>query len=159
MSEVIVSFYGPIVVGWSAPLRFERRLRGSLAAFTEVAASEFRVIHDPEDPRRLRISSAESWGGFVPGWEYRVWPAAGLTCATSSLPASPDIPYLIDFEETGCPEDIDQSGYIDTVEVLLILAFWGPAETSAAQTADINGDGNVGIDDLLQILACWGPCG
>ena len=156
---VVLQFHGPLVADWIEPLRFQRRRMNDVGAFDAVPSGSFRVETDSQDPRRLRVMAADAWNGFEPGWEYRILPTEQLTCGpVGGVPVSDDVAYHLSIVGEGCPEDLDQSGQIDIVEILLILAFWGPAETPAAGAADVTGDGQVGIDDLLQMLRCWGPC-
>jgi len=51
------------------------------------------------------------------------------------------------------PGDIDGDGDVDTADLLLLLAAWGPCEDCPE---DINGDGVVNTVDLLLLLANWG---
>ncbi|MBL6998152.1 MAG: hypothetical protein ISR75_06925 [Phycisphaerales bacterium] len=53
-----------------------------------------------------------------------------------------------------CLGDIDQSGTIDVVDLLAVVALWGTDDTSA----DINNDGVVNVPDLLVIIDNWGTC-
>ena len=54
-----------------------------------------------------------------------------------------------------CPADINADGTVDVLDLLQLLAAWGPC---AACPEDINADGVVDVLDLLQLLAAWGPC-
>lgn len=54
-----------------------------------------------------------------------------------------------------CPADLDGDGVVNVVDLLDLLAAWGPCLGCAA---DIDRDGAVGIDDLLQLLGNWGSC-
>lgn len=56
---------------------------------------------------------------------------------------------------SSCAADIDNSGTIDVVDLLQLLADWGPCVGCAS---DINEDGQVDVIDLLALLAAWGPC-
>ncbi len=66
--------------------------------------------------------------------------------------------YQRDAESAACAADIDESGQVDVVDVLLLLALWGDADTPAADAADVNQDGIVAVDDLLIVIGGWGPC-
>jgi hypothetical protein len=57
---------------------------------------------------------------------------------------------LIDCE--GLPEDINGDGVINTEDLLLLLAAWGPCPGCPE---DINGDGVVNTEDLLLLLGAW----
>jgi dockerin type I repeat protein len=53
--------------------------------------------------------------------------------------------------------DLDGDGHVGIVDMLLLLAAWGPCpDPPAACAADLDGDGNVGIVDFLALLAGWG---
>ncbi len=57
------------------------------------------------------------------------------------------------------PADINMDGTVGILDLLLLLAAWGPCpDPPDACPADLNGDGTVGILDLLTLLANWGPC-
>ena len=51
------------------------------------------------------------------------------------------------------PGDIDGDGDVDTTDLLLLLAAWGPCPGCPE---DINGDGAVNTADLLLLLGNWG---
>ncbi len=54
-----------------------------------------------------------------------------------------------------CPWDLDDSGAVDTVDFLALLAVWG---TDPSGPPDFDNDGSVGITDFLALLANWGAC-
>lgn len=49
--------------------------------------------------------------------------------------------------------DVNGDEGVDIVDLLALLAAWGPCDDC---TADLDGDGTVGIADLLALLANWG---
>ncbi len=57
-------------------------------------------------------------------------------------------------EPTGptIPGDVDGDGTVGILDLLELLAAWGPC---AGCAADIDGDGSVGITDLLTLLGNW----
>ena len=62
-------------------------------------------------------------------------------------------------ESNHCVGDIDGSGQVDIVDILLLLALWGDANTPAADAADVNQDGHrIDVHDLLMVLRQWGGC-
>ena len=44
------------------------------------------------------------------------------------------------------------------VIAITLLAWWGPVDAPAAESADFDGSGAVDIVDLLAVLANWGDC-
>ncbi len=54
-----------------------------------------------------------------------------------------------------CPADLDGSGSVGILDLLMLLAAWG---TNPGGPPDFDGDGSVGILDLLELLANWGDC-
>jgi hypothetical protein len=54
-----------------------------------------------------------------------------------------------------CPADVDDSGAVDTGDLLSLLGAWGACPGCPQ---DIDGDGFVAVPDLLDLLATWGPC-
>lgn len=54
-----------------------------------------------------------------------------------------------------CVWDLDQSGTVDTSDLLSLFAQWG---TNPDSPADFDGDGTVNTVDLLILFANWGPC-
>ena len=54
-----------------------------------------------------------------------------------------------------CPWDLDGTGGVGILDLLALLAAWGP---NPGDPADFNGDGRVDIFDLLTLIANWGPC-
>ena len=56
---------------------------------------------------------------------------------------------------TPCVGDLDGSGSIDIVDMLILLGAWG---TDPGGPPDFDGDGDVGITDFLLLLSGWGGC-
>ncbi|MCZ6542666.1 MAG: hypothetical protein O6768_03285 [Planctomycetota bacterium] len=55
------------------------------------------------------------------------------------------------------PGDLDGDGTVGILDLLALLAAWGPCpDPPAPCPADLDGDENVGILDLLALLANWG---
>ena len=158
-AEVVLRFYGPVQLGWGHPLNIQRRRHDSLDSYEPVAASDFCVEPVEGDPRSVRITAAEAWGGFQAGWSYRIQPNASMLCDLEALvPVSAEVEYIIDLPSAGCEGDVDESGQVNIVDVLLVLALWGQGGTPAGDAADINGDGSVSVDDLLIVIGQWGGC-
>ncbi len=55
-----------------------------------------------------------------------------------------------------CPADVDGDGMVDVLDLLLVLAQWGPCPPICI--GDVNGDGLVDVLDLLDVLTAWGKC-
>ena len=55
-----------------------------------------------------------------------------------------------------CPWDLNGSGGVGILDLLALLAAWGPCE--APCPPDFDGGGTVDIFDLLTLIANWGPC-
>lgn len=56
------------------------------------------------------------------------------------------------------PADLDLDGDVDILDLLILLAAFGPCPVPPAPCpADIDGDGAVGIVDLLMLLSDFGP--
>ena len=58
-------------------------------------------------------------------------------------------------EPVKCLADLDADGIVGILDLLALLAAWGP---NPGHPADFNGDGAVSILDLLELLANWGRC-
>ncbi len=54
------------------------------------------------------------------------------------------------------PGDLDDDGDVDLVDVLLLIAVWGPCNDCNNCPADLDRDCTVGVPDLLTLLANWG---
>jgi hypothetical protein len=58
--------------------------------------------------------------------------------------------------DPGIPGDINGDGVVDVLDLLALLAAWGPCPVPPPEcAADINGDGVVDVLDLLELLANW----
>ena len=55
-----------------------------------------------------------------------------------------------------CVGDINGDGTVDVLDLLSLLAAWGPCSGTCPE--DLNADGVVDVLDLLALLAAWGPC-
>ncbi|MDG2423182.1 MAG: di-heme oxidoredictase family protein [Phycisphaerales bacterium] len=53
--------------------------------------------------------------------------------------------------QPGCPSDLDNSGVVDVIDVLMMLDAWGQAGPG-----DLDQDGTVGTNDILILLADYG---
>jgi hypothetical protein len=57
-----------------------------------------------------------------------------------------------------CPTDLDENGWTDIFDLLILLGDWGACPSSGPCPADFNTDGFVDVFDLLTMLNAWGPC-
>jgi hypothetical protein len=55
-----------------------------------------------------------------------------------------------------CPGDFNGDGFVNIVDLLVLLGSWGPCD--APCPVDLNGDGVVDILDFLDLLNLWGVC-
>ena len=51
------------------------------------------------------------------------------------------------------PEDINEDGVVNVVDLLIVIAEWGALDSPA----DVNEDGIVDVTDLLMVIAAWSP--
>ena len=56
------------------------------------------------------------------------------------------------------PVDLDGDGNIGVVDLLMLLAAWGPCPPKGDCPADFDDSRDVGVKDLLILLGVWGPC-
>ncbi len=56
----------------------------------------------------------------------------------------------------GCPADLNGSGYVDVIDLLVVIDGWGPCVPGCL--GDLNGDDIVGTDDILDVISSWGEC-
>jgi hypothetical protein len=63
---------------------------------------------------------------------------------------------LMIFLELCALGDLDRDGFVGIIDLLALLAAWGPCPAQGDCPADLDGDGQVGIVDLLALLANWG---
>ena len=57
-----------------------------------------------------------------------------------------------------CLGDLDGNAEVNVQDLLVLLANWGPCESSIPCKGDLNGDGVIDVLDLLLLLANWGSC-
>ena len=77
-------------------------------------------------------------------------------CGTPETDTDGDgIPDCID---DPCPADLDDDHDVDVIDLLGLIAVWGPCNSGEPCPADFNGSGDVDVIDLLQLIALWGEC-
>ena len=57
-----------------------------------------------------------------------------------------------------CPPDLDHDGIVGVVDLLALLAVYGPCSDCMSCPADFNSDCDVNVADLLNLLIAWGTC-
>lgn len=67
---------------------------------------------------------------------------------------SEDVDGNFEPDECQCLPDIDGTGVVDVVDVLIVIARWG----GSGPEGDVNMDGMVDVADLLLVLDAWGSC-
>jgi hypothetical protein len=74
------------------------------------------------------------------------WQGAGTTCVDADGDGYSD----------QCPpggrEDLNRDGFVDALDLTILLAAWGTADP----VADINADGSVDATDIAALLGAWG---
>jgi hypothetical protein len=58
-----------------------------------------------------------------------------------------------------CAGDLDETGVVNVIDLLDLLAAWGACPNEGDCPADLNDDDVVNVMDLLILLANWGACG
>jgi hypothetical protein len=83
-----------------------------------------------------------------------------LTANDDDGPSGGSVTALISHPLTfGCAGDLDGDGYVNFIDLLLLLEAWGSCPPAPEPCpADLDGDGTVGILDLLTMLYLFGPC-
>ncbi len=68
-----------------------------------------------------------------------------------------DVDIVVDYVDitwVDCVGDINGSGTVDVVDLLVVIDQWGATDSPA----DVNQDGIVDVSDLLIVVGNWGPC-
>lgn len=115
----------------------------------------------------------ESWGGTIaPGASYSMgftasgsWPPTlpnltlnGVSISMTVIPDGGSGDGGGDASNSPCMEDLNNDGDVNVIDVLGILAQWGPCPNPDDCAADFNGNGGVDVDDLLALIIVFGPC-
>ena len=83
-------------------------------------------------------------GNRITGWT-NTSPGGGRACWLVALDGLPPL----------CPQDISGDGAVSVIDLLDLLAAWGP---HFDHLADFDESGVVDVSDLLGLLGAWGPC-
>lgn len=156
--------YGPVNWNGAMPVTIERRAAGSTNAFVPVTARNFQVTRTAGG-RSLSITAGRGSPGFESGYQYRLRPVQQLYCDISTAPPAPisppavawDADYLLTVIRLPCAGDVNQTGVVNTDDLLLIISLWGQTNP-IVPGADANHDGIVNTDDLLIVITSWGAC-
>ena len=68
---------------------------------------------------------------------------------------TPDILRFLVDAPRACPRDLDRDGTVGFMDLLTLLANWGPCN---ACPEDLDGSGTLDFADVLLVLSAWGPC-
>lgn len=99
----------------------------------------------------VQLASIYGGGGTVAPSEFMaVWADHTTPSAGGSLRAA-----RYQAKATCCRADINQSGFVNVDDLLIVITGWGDCNTCPA---DVNGDSHVNVDDLLAVITGWGPC-
>ncbi len=60
------------------------------------------------------------------------------------------------FAHVSCPSDVNHDVWVNSGDILFVMAEWGPVADN--NPADIDNDGFVGVNDLLSVINSWGFC-
>jgi predicted outer membrane repeat protein len=107
---------------------------------------------------KLRNNTTVSIGGAIYNVESNTVISDSIVCGNG------ETPFVGEWTDNGgntisdecspdCP-DINGDGYIDVSDLLIVIAYWGQANSPA----DLNEDGIVDVSDLLIVIGNWGPC-
>ena len=89
-----------------------------------------------------------------------------LTCAFALAPAAtssdPSSQFVISDggppPPVECPADINNDGFVDVEDFLMVVRQWGCASRDPFCRADCNRDYFVDVHDLVEIIMAWGTC-
>ena len=71
--------------------------------------------------------------------------------------SSDDVSVLLNQCPLPCTADVNFDAQVSIVDLLFILAHWGPCRDKPC-TGDFDGDGTIGPLDLQVVLETWGDC-
>jgi hypothetical protein len=125
----------------------------------DVEIDALTVEHGAESAGRSTIGKVEAVGGGV----FQVVMTAGTMPGVDRFTAVADDgvrPVTLTPEprlEYFALGDLDGNGVVDTADLLIVLAEWGPCpDPPDPCPGDVNGDGVVDTEDLLAVLGNWG---
>jgi hypothetical protein len=172
LSEGDDTIYGGLVTGNGDPVLIDAATFPGLDA-TSVAFDdrEHLVVATADGDVAEFAPGAEDWWDWVPNvsWyaDVQAFGHFGVSRsrtnydpvlnANDTLETPPEELTEDDFGTVvyDCPGDFDNSLSIDVLDLLALLAAWGPCPGCPE---DIDGDGAVTVIDLLQLLDGWGEC-
>jgi len=63
---------------------------------------------------------------------------------------------LTPVDDEPIPGDLDGDGSVGVLDLLMLLAEWGPCDKPGDCPADLDNNNAVDVNDLLTLLASWG---
>jgi hypothetical protein len=67
-------------------------------------------------------------------------------------------PICIECDHGDCPGDLNDDGWVNVADLLLLFDAWGACADPEDCRADLNCDGVVNVSDLLILFEGWGEC-
>ncbi len=147
----------------STELRFGYQCgRGMIGALDNVRIwSRVRTGAEIADDMSVQYTPAQAamMSGLVGSWTFEgMSPLAdGAGQNPEGVLEGPASIEIENFLSPPCPGDVDNSGFVDGVDLAIILTNWGPPSPKYP-AADVNGDGDVNGADLAIVLSGWGAC-
>ena len=123
--------------------RNDSPIGGELVIFTDIGHEEGSGLNP------LKARSAD-----VDGDGYDDLLMITDTIAFRSAGAVGSTQTVVNDHTTGCLGDFNDDGSVTVLDLLTLIAAWGPGNGEE----DLNGDGNVNVLDLLLLIGAWGEC-
>ena len=60
--------------------------------------------------------------------------------------------------DDSCEGDVNGDLAVDVIDLLSVIAQWGPCKVPDGCNGDIDGNGAIDILDLLAVIGVWGSC-
>jgi hypothetical protein len=124
----------------------------------------YSMLSAHDNPAQLFIDTNPNCQNFAQPWEsyhHESMPfLAGVYWSGAVDPAGTFDPsnYLVPTvtsTNTICTGDTDNSGTVDSIDMLAVISAWGPCEGC---NEDIDGNNNIDVHDLLALFSAWGEC-
>lgn len=140
---------------------------GSLSQDTAVfydSSLPYSIQSAHDNPTQLFINTNSNCSAFTKPWNsyhHGTMPfLAGVYWSGSVDPLSTFDPsnYLVptvNSTNSTCTGDTDNSGTVDSIDILAVVSAWGPCEGC---NEDIDGNNTIDVHDLLAVFSAWGEC-